>query len=162
MLLVPAIASFVVLATSVAAFRPNPHYSLAISRHIDTQHKHYPVQRDQKRITHLKNKANRVSSSNLVEDSEAAELPLNNTGSCYEAKIGIGNPPTYCKSCVDFLSGIYSSMFWAILDNLVVDTGSSNTWVGANAPYVKTNTSVNISELTVSIASYPDCWTSSN
>jgi hypothetical protein len=27
-------------------------------------------------------------------------------------------------------------------DNLIVDTGSSNTWVGANTTYVKTTTSV--------------------
>ncbi|CCL98704.1 uncharacterized protein FIBRA_00708 [Fibroporia radiculosa] len=40
----------------------------------------------------------------------------------YLASVGVGNPPTYY--------------------NLIVDTGSSNTWVGANVPYVKTSTSI--------------------
>ncbi len=49
-----------------------------------------------------------------------------------------------------------------ILDSLIVDTGSAITWVGANASYVKTSTSVNTSETVVSVMSYPDRWTSSN
>jgi len=40
----------------------------------------------------------------------------------YTASIGVGNPPTYY--------------------NLVVDTGSSNTFVGTGKPYVQTNTSI--------------------
>jgi hypothetical protein len=31
----------------------------------------------------------------------------------------------------------------SVTDNLIVDTGSSNTWVGAGIAYVKTSTSVN-------------------
>ncbi len=49
-----------------------------------------------------------------------------------------------------------------ILDALIVDTGSANTWVGAFAPYSKTNTSVNTSKTVVSVMSYPDRRTSSN
>jgi hypothetical protein len=49
-----------------------------------------------------------------------------------------------------------------ILDSIIVDTGSANTWVGANTHYVKTNTSVNTSDTVVSVMSYPDRWTSSN
>jgi len=33
-----------------------------------------------------------------------------------------------------------------VLDNLIVDTGSSNTWVGAGTAYVPTETSHNTSE----------------
>jgi len=41
-----------------------------------------------------------------------------------------------------------------LLDDLIVDTGSSNTWVGAEAPYVETSTSVNTGEpVTVSYGS---------
>ena len=106
MLLVTALASFVVLATRVAADPSNHRHSqplsLSITKHIDPQGKYSPVQRDWRRFTHLMNKANRVSS--LAE--ETAELPLTDDGLCYEAKVGVGVPPTYCKSWVDFLSDI--------------------------------------------------------
>ena len=109
---VTAIASFIVLATSVVArsYGVTPFAAVAISKHVDPQGNYCPVQKDQRRITHLKNKAHRVNSSNLVVDSETAELNLNNTGSSYAAKVGIGNPPTYCKSCASFLSEIYYSI----------------------------------------------------
>ncbi|KAG8221152.1 acid protease [Butyriboletus roseoflavus] len=44
----------------------------------------------------------------------------------YTTRVGIGNPPTYY--------------------NLVVDTGSSNTWCGASSPYVRTPTSIDTGE----------------
>ncbi|KAG2362278.1 aspartic peptidase domain-containing protein [Suillus spraguei] len=54
--------------------------------------------------------------------------------------LGIGNPPTTY--------------------NLIIDTGSSNTWVGASTPYVETSTSINttrlVEELSTSIPSLPD------
>ena len=40
-----------------------------------------------------------------------------------------------------------------ILDQLVVDTGSSNIWVGANKSYIKTKTSIKTSDSFVSIVS---------
>ena len=33
-----------------------------------------------------------------------------------------------------------------LLDDLIVDLGSSNTWIGAGTPYVETSTSVNTGE----------------
>jgi hypothetical protein len=36
------------------------------------------------------------------------------------------------------------------LDSLLIDTGSSNTWVGAGKPYVKTKSSMNTSNDLVS------------
>jgi cathepsin E len=159
MLLVTALVSFVVLATRVTAGRSNHHphtHSLSITKHIDLQAKYYPVQRDRRRFTHLMNKANPVNSMTLVESSKTADLgsPLNNIGPCYVAEIGIGVPPTYCKSCVDFFC--WDILFYmGHLDDLIVDTGSSNTWVGAKAPYVKTKTSVNTYKSVVSIALIP-------
>ena len=158
MLLVTTLASFVVLATGIVAdaadpsnYRRSHSHSLSITKRIDPRAKYNPVQRDRKRFTHLINNTNQVSSgsSNLAE--ETAESPLTDAGACYEANVGIGNPPTYCKSCVNFLSG-HSLLHYgpSFLDSLVVDTGSSNTWVGANTPYVKTYTSVNTSYLVVS------------
>ncbi|KAG1843018.1 aspartic peptidase domain-containing protein [Suillus subalutaceus] len=49
--------------------------------------------------------------------------PVTNVAVNYIAKVGVGSPAT-----------IY---------NLIVDTGSSNTWVGAGTAYVKTSTSIN-------------------
>ena len=106
MLLVTALVSFVVLAARVAANPSNHHphsHSLSIAKHIDPNAKYNLVQRDRRRFTHLMSKANPVNSSSLVvEDSETAELPLINTGLCYVANVGIGEPPTLCKSRVDF------------------------------------------------------------
>jgi len=148
-LLVTALASFVVLATGVVADSPNhrPH-SLPITKKINTLGEYYPVQGDHRRIKHL---MNQLSSSSLGE--EPAKVLLGNTGPGYVARVGVGSPPAYCKSCVDILSGIWSSILWAILDNLIVDTGSSNTWVGANLndSYRYSSSSVNTTESVVSI-----------
>ncbi|KAF8495722.1 acid protease [Russula emetica] len=129
MLLVAALASFVVLATGVAADPSNhrrypPFPMLSIVKRIDPHGKYNFVQSDRRRFTRLANNASHVSSLSLAEES--ADLSLNDTGSSYQAKIAVGMPPTFY--------------------NLIVDSGSSNTWVGANAPYVTTNTSVNTSE----------------
>lgn len=114
MLLVTAFVSFVVLATAVTAGRhshhPSSHHpyprSLSITKEIDPSAKYCPAEKDRKRFKHLMNKVKPVNSSNLVESSETADsgLALNNTGPGYTAKIGVGSPPTYCKSCVDFYS----------------------------------------------------------
>lgn len=51
-------------------------------------------------------------------------IPSTNTGVTYVTSVGIGEPATY-----------YS---------LVVDTGSSNTWLGANQSYVHTSSSTDL------------------
>ena len=43
-----------------------------------------------------------------------------------------------------------------ILDDLIIDTGSSNTWVGGNKPYKETTTSVKTSDMVVRIVSRAD------
>ncbi|KAG1794541.1 aspartic peptidase domain-containing protein [Suillus plorans] len=53
-------------------------------------------------------------------------IPVANLGTVYYAAVGIGNPATTYY--------------------LIVDTGTSNTWVGARTPYVPTSTSVNTGE----------------
>ena len=164
MLLFTALASFVALATKVAADPSNDRHShvhsLTITKHIDPRGKYFPVKRDSRRFTHLMNKANGVSSLNLAESSDE-NYPTSYALMHYVANIGVGVPPTNCMSCVDFLSSMQSFM-WAILDSLIVDTASSNTWVGAITPYSRTSTSVETPDLVVSIASYVNRWTSSN
>ncbi|KAG2362426.1 aspartic peptidase A1 [Suillus spraguei] len=81
------------------------------------------------------------NSTNLVQQDEArmaafrdysthgrrAHVPVQNDQVGYVVSVGIGAPPTTYK--------------------LVVDTGSANTWVGANTRYVETDTSFNTGRL---------------
>ena len=91
---------------------------------------------------------------NLVKDYrqlEITDVPLNDSAIAYSANIGVGSSPcTYCESC-QFLPGMVSYM--PILDNLIIDTRSANTWVGANKPYSKTKTSVKTDDFLVRIVS---------
>ncbi|KAG2149659.1 hypothetical protein BD769DRAFT_348238 [Suillus cothurnatus] len=60
--------------------------------------------------------------ASLKEAKGSGSLPVTNVANGYIAKVGVGSPATTY--------------------DLVVDTGSSNTWVGSNTAYVKTSTSV--------------------
>ncbi|KAF8470920.1 family A1 protease [Russula ochroleuca] len=120
MLLVAALAPLVVLATTVVA-DPNAipnspiSISLPITKQINLTGTFHPSQRDQNRWMNL-------LTGGQASTSEITEVPLTYSIIAYSANIGVGDPPTY-----------YS---------LTVDTGSANTWVGANKPYSKTKTSV--------------------
>ncbi|KAG8220707.1 aspartic peptidase domain-containing protein [Butyriboletus roseoflavus] len=65
-----------------------------------------------------------------LTSSEPWAVNIPNKIFSYTAEIGVGTPPTY--------------------HTLVVDTGSSNTWIGASQPFVPTNFSVNTNN-TVSV-----------
>ncbi|KAG6333844.1 hypothetical protein ID866_5242 [Astraeus odoratus] len=68
---------------------------------------------DRARVAHLKNRA----------AGGAVTVPATSLGYVqYTTSVGIGDPPTYY--------------------NLVIDTGSSNTFCGAGTKYVRTNTSI--------------------
>jgi hypothetical protein len=103
MLLVAALAPFVVLATSVAAnpkATRNPHISLSITKHVNGNGTSSLPLRDQKR------------SMNLVKDcrqSEITDVPLNDSAIAYSVNIDVGDPPTNCEFC-QFMSGIVSYM----------------------------------------------------
>ncbi|KAF9374971.1 hypothetical protein CPC16_000967 [Podila verticillata] len=58
-----------------------------------------------------------------LESVQAQNIPYpaDNRAVTYIASVGIGSPPTYY--------------------DLIIDTGSSNTWIGANKTYVRTSTS---------------------
>ncbi|KIP11123.1 hypothetical protein PHLGIDRAFT_64293 [Phlebiopsis gigantea 11061_1 CR5-6] len=80
-------------------------------------------ERDLARASHLRAKATaKLSGRSFVEDAAVASVPATNQGVDYVVNVGVGSPAT-----------TYS---------LLVDTGSSNTWVGAGKAYVKTATSV--------------------
>ena len=58
-------------------------------------------------------------------------VPITNQAVTYTANVGVGTPPTNY--------------------DLIVDTGSSNTWVGANRPYVNTSSSVDTGAFVVGV-----------
>ncbi|KAG1754953.1 aspartic peptidase domain-containing protein [Suillus paluster] len=77
-------------------------------------------QHDKARVAAIKDR----SASTL--NRRAGNIPVINEAVSYIAQVGIGSPAT-----------IY---------DLIVDTGSSNTWLGSGSAYVKTGTSINTSQ----------------
>jgi pepsin A len=76
-----------------------------------------------------------------LQSSGSSSVNANNTGTIYTADIGVGSPATYCKLLVR-LQFIYLTGCQFHTDTLLVDTGSSLTWLGANKPYKQTTTSL--------------------
>ncbi|KAG1729287.1 acid protease [Suillus lakei] len=60
--------------------------------------------------------------SSMGKRASSSSFSIANAVTVYTAQVGVGSPATQYT--------------------LLIDTGSSNTWVGANTPYVRTNTSV--------------------
>ncbi|EIW86974.1 aspartic proteinase [Coniophora puteana RWD-64-598 SS2] len=110
------------LALSVAASpaaRGSP-ITLPIARRLNASNG--PVnlhQRDQARAAALKARGQAIKEGKL--DRRAASVPVTNEVDTYIAAVGVGSPATTY--------------------NLIVDTGSSNTWVGAGTAYEETSTS---------------------
>jgi pepsin A len=69
--------------------------------------------------------ADRARTQNLQAGSSSS-IDLTNTGVTYTASIGVGDPPTYYT--------------------FLLDTGSSNTWIGTNKAYEKTYTSYDMGD----------------
>ncbi|KAG1904485.1 aspartic peptidase domain-containing protein [Suillus fuscotomentosus] len=78
------------------------------------------LQQDKARLTAFKD------NSFSTQGGRTGSTPVTNAAVTYLIEVGIGSPATTY--------------------NLIVDTGSSNTWVGANTKYVKTKTSVDTGE----------------
>jgi hypothetical protein len=150
----PVIASLAplgLLATSVAA---NPtvvqvrdtFVTLPFARRINVTGTLDLVLRDQARARQFA-KQSGTSTSEVTSD-----VGVTNAGVNYVASVGVGSPATYCGSHRFKPDMVTHTLF---LDSLIIDTGSSNTWVGAKRPYVKTKTSVKTSNRVVSIPVTP-------
>ncbi|KAF8330520.1 aspartic peptidase domain-containing protein [Amanita rubescens] len=107
-----ALLNGLLLAPFLAINPASAVVTIRLNRHLNTASALSILKFDQARATFL---ATGVSSWDEPE-------PIVNEAEYYTADVGIGTPPTY-----------YS---------LLVDTGSSNTWVGANKTYVETLSSV--------------------
>jgi hypothetical protein len=91
------------------------------------------LQYDQARAAALKGRS-------ASGDRLSGSISAINKNVFYIAQVGVGSPATTCKLNARKIT--FADVLWSATDNLIVDTGSSNTWVGANTTYVKTTTSV--------------------
>ena len=57
----------------------------------------------------------------------------------YVANVEVGNPANVCELLNALL--FLGNFNFGLGDRLIIDTGSANTWVGANMPYIITQTS---------------------
>ncbi|KAG6329087.1 hypothetical protein ID866_10002 [Astraeus odoratus] len=114
----------VLLALSIQAspieVRTSP-ITLAVAKRISTGGgPRKLLERDQARAASLRCSTKDATSETF--DSDDDSIPVTNiAANSYVASVGVGSPPTYY--------------------NLVVDTGSSNTWIGAGQPYSPTSSS---------------------
>ncbi|PFH52246.1 hypothetical protein AMATHDRAFT_46374 [Amanita thiersii Skay4041] len=120
-----ALLNILVLALAVAAnpvvIRDSP-IRLSLSRHLNVTSVHNLLRHDQARAKALKTQAlAKIGQRQLHQDVVINEV-VDNQAVVYAASVGVGSPAT-----------TYS---------LLIDTGSSNTWVGAGRAYVVTSTSV--------------------
>jgi cathepsin E len=151
MLLVALLVPFVLLAACIAA---NPVFirdslvdvSVPITKHVSANNTLNAIQRDRARVANF---ASRFGASTL---DIVPNVPLDDYGVVFVASIGVGEPPTYCESCQFLLAVSYIP----ILDQLIIDTGSANTWVGANQAYQVTKSSQKTTDSVVSIVSRAD------
>ncbi|KAI9443644.1 aspartic peptidase A1 [Lactarius indigo] len=123
-----SLTAFLFLAVSVAA-NPivvrKPSVSLSFARHLNVTGTHDLVQKDQARAKNFV-AVSKAKQSGTASSSAVVSVGVTNVGVVYEASVGVGSPATTY--------------------NLLIDTGSSNTWVGAGKAYVRTSTSVQTSD----------------
>jgi cathepsin E len=135
------------LALSVAA-NPvqldRPLVTLPISRRLNLTSVHNLVRHDQARAKALKLRGSNVAGNSRAVVNEA----IDNQAVTYVATVSVGSPATTCElAFVDFPKPFADT---SLIDSLLIDTGSSNTWVGAGKAYVKTSTSVQTANRVVS------------
>ncbi|KAJ7593274.1 aspartic peptidase A1 [Mycena floridula] len=111
-----AILALAVVAHGNPVVRNRSPITLPISRRFNFTGSSTILQRDQARAASLRARAGSASNKRAVISS-----PADNQAVTYISSIGIGNPATTY--------------------DLIIDTGSSNTWVGAGTPYIQTSTS---------------------
>ncbi|KAG6334306.1 hypothetical protein ID866_4785 [Astraeus odoratus] len=125
MLLVAFLLATVLLTLSIAASPVEVHTSaitLPFAKRLSTEGGTIKLlERDQARATTLRARGGAIASGHLGR--RASSIAVTNEAVSYIASVGVGSPATYY--------------------DLIVDTGSSNTWVGAGTPYKATSTSTN-------------------
>ncbi|KAI0741300.1 acid protease [Daedaleopsis nitida] len=105
-------------ATPVVQMRDS-RVSLSIAKKFNFTGSSTILARDQARAKFLQAKA-KARLSGVPLSSDVVSTPADNQVVSYIAEVGVGNP--------------------AKTFNLIIDTGSSNTWVGATQPFTQTST----------------------
>ncbi|KAI0299092.1 aspartic peptidase A1 [Multifurca ochricompacta] len=122
-----SLTAFLLLAVSVSA-NPivvrNPPVSLSFARHLNITGSFDLVAKDQARAKNFM-AIGKAKHSGTLSTAAVVSVGVTNVAVVYQATVGVGSPATNY--------------------NLLIDTGSSNTWVGAGKTYVKTSTSVQTS-----------------
>ena len=96
------------------------------------------IEADRARATHLINHA--TSLKDLFGKRQQADVDASNTAVSYSTSVNIGDPATACE-CEVLRVGVHGADVGT--DTLLIDTGSSNTWLGADKQYTPTSTSSN-------------------
>lgn len=109
------------------------------------------VEHDQGRAAALKDRGAAIQRGKL--DRRAGSIAVTNVAVSYVATVGVGSPAT---TCVLALRTDFITLSLTCADNLIVDTGSSTTWVGAGTAYKQTITSTNTGEPVVSLTEFFD------
>lgn len=129
MLLSVLFSSFAVgaIASPLVQIREsNPAITLSLTRRLNISGSSI-AEADRARAAHLfqhgQDQEKHGHSSHIHGRATGSSFAVTNKGVEYTTNVGIGSPMT-----------IYT---------LLIDTGSSNTWIGANKAYVRTRTSVN-------------------
>ncbi|KAJ3477060.1 hypothetical protein NLI96_g10724 [Meripilus lineatus] len=99
--------------------------TLPITKRLNANGTFNLLERDQARVKGLKQFARQKISGTLV-DAVVASVPVTNQAVDYVANVGVGTPPTTFS--------------------LLVDTGSSNTWVGAGKAFRSTSSTSQTSD----------------
>ncbi|KAH9979466.1 acid protease [Lactifluus volemus] len=125
--MLPTTSLFLLFAVGIAAntvvIRQGP-VSLPLARHINATGPNDLVQKDRARAKNLV--ANIQAIAGRASPGTVVSVGVTNVGVTYEVSVGVGNPQP-------------------IVNTLVIDTGSSITWLGAGKPYVKTKSSMQTS-----------------
>ncbi|KAF8801895.1 aspartic protease [Phlegmacium glaucopus] len=100
--------------------------TLPISKRVNTTRLLNVLQRDQNRAKALKGTGQAETTGISLHNDAVINSQADNQATAYIASIGVGSPATTY--------------------DLVVDTGSSNTWIGAGKGYVRTSTSSQTSD----------------
>lgn len=123
-----ALTSLLLLALSVEA-KPvvirDSLVSLPFAKSVNVTSFPHLLKQDQARAKALRARAEAKLSGIQLSEDAVVSVPVENQAVVYTANVGVGSPAT-----------TYS---------LLIDTGSSNTWVGAGQAYVRTSTSTQTS-----------------
>ena len=124
-----AVAAVVISAKPVVV--PSSFVALPIARRFNSTGAANILKADQARAKVLKARSQASQKGFASTAFGGVGVPVTNAATIYTASVGVGTPPTNY--------------------DLIVDTGSSNTWIGAGKEYARTSTSVDTGESVVSV-----------